>query len=402
MLTVKDKTIKYDYSQCQQCGICESVCPKQAITMKFLENGLHEVVLDEDKCVRCQKCVKCCPANKKMLLHDDYLKEMPNKKYFLGYNKDNTIRRLSSSGGVCKTLIINSLKQGLVEGVYTMKKLCEYPSGEGEFYTKENVPDYADLANSVYHSVMIGTNIKKVQKCERLMIVGTSCQLRALEVALKGKYTELIKICIFCKQQKTLDSTRFLAKVNGLKIPENLKFSTRYRGEGWPGIVRVREAEMPWNRASQLPFGRRLWTVPGCNVCGDPFGMECNADITLMDPWLIKAENDFGETLVTVHSERGMQLLGECKDVVVENKSYKEVKPALGLGDVWRKRVLVPYFRGDATDEVVIQAGKAEEKQRHLLSSWAMNLPRLPFVFYRVMFHLPDLRNKILKYNDGY
>ena len=188
--------------------------------------------------------------------------------------------------------------------------------------------------------------------------------------------------------------------MNGRKLPENLKFSTRYRGDGWPGIVRVGEAEMPWNRASQLPLGRRLWTVPGCNVCGDPFGMECNADITLMDPWLIKKENALGETLVTIHTECGMQLLCDCKDIVTESKTYEEIKPALGLGDVWRKRALVPYFRGEAQDELIIRAGKAEQKQRRLLTLLVTKLPRLPFFFYRVIFHFPDVRNKILIYKD--
>lgn len=346
MLEFKEKKITYDYSQCQQCGVCEAVCPKQAITMGFLENGTHTVSIDEEKCIKCQKCVKCCPSNKTSN-NEAYLEGMPNKLYFMAYNKDNAVRRASSSGGTCKTLIINSLKQGLVDGVYTLRKLATYPSGEGAFFTKDNIPSYDELANSVYHSVMIGSNIDKVQKCERLMLVGTSCQLRALEVALKGKYKELIKVCIFCKQQKTLESTRFLAKVMGTTVPKNLNFSTRYRGEGWPGIVRVREAELPYSRAAQLPFGRRLWTVPGCNVCGDPFGMESGADISLMDPWCIRSTNDLGETLVTVHSEKGHELIKMCNDLIAEPKSYQEIKPALGEQDVWRKRSLVPYFRGE-------------------------------------------------------
>ncbi len=398
MLTFKEK-ITYDYSQCQQCGVCEAVCPKQAITMTLRKNGTHEVSVDEDKCIKCQRCAKCCPANRPMT-DSSYMERLKHKSYFLGYNKDKAIRRASSSGGVCKTLIINSLLQELVDGVYTLRRLDTYPSGEGAFYTKDNVPSYKDLANSVYHSVMIGSNLKDVQTCNRLMIVGTSCQLRALEVALKGKYKELVKVCIFCKQQKTLDSTRFLAKAMGTKVPDNLNFSTRYRGEGWPGTVRVREAELPYARAAQLPFGRRLWTVPGCDVCGDPFGMECGADITLMDPWIIKQANDLGETLVTVHTDRGLTLLRSCQDIVMENRTYKSVKPALGLGDVWRKRQLVAYFRGKAEAPVNVKAAKAELLQRRLLRTMAERLPRLPILCYRIMAHFPDLRNKVLKYKD--
>ena len=261
MLTFENNKITYNYSQCQQCGVCEAVCPKCAITMKFISNGTHEVLVDNDICIKCQKCVKCCPANKTMQ-KDDYFKDFTNNAYFLGYNANLEIRRASSSGGVCKTLVIDSLKQGLVDGVYTLKRLDHYPGGEGMFYTIDNIPSYNDLANSVYHSVMIGTNLNKVKKCNRLMIVGTACQLRALEKALKGKYNELVKICIFCKQQKTLESTRFLAKMMGAKIPENLNFSTRYRGDGWQGIVHIGEAQLPYSRAAQLPSRERFRATP--------------------------------------------------------------------------------------------------------------------------------------------
>ena len=183
MLTFENNKITYNYSQCQQCGVCEAVCPKCAITMKFISNGTHEVLVDNDICIKCQKCVKCCPANKTMQ-KDDYFKDFKNNAYFLGYNANLEIRRASSSGGVCKTLVIDSLKQGLVDGVYTLKRLDHYPGGEGMFYTIDNIPSYNDLANSVYHSVMIGTNLNKVKKCNRLMIVDHSAQTVPL-VSLK-------------------------------------------------------------------------------------------------------------------------------------------------------------------------------------------------------------------------
>lgn len=229
------------------------------------------------------------------------------------------------------------------------------------------------------------------------MLVGTSCQLRALEKALRGKYQTLIKVCIFCKQQKSIDSTRFLAKAMGASLPENLKISTRYRGNGWPGIVRVMGAELPWNRAAQLPFGRRLWSVPGCNVCGDPFGMETNADITLMDPWKIREANELGETLITVHTSEGMDLLKSVSAIALEEKSFADIEPALDLTDIRRKRELVAFFRGENVDKRIRRAGKSEQFQRALLQNMAMKLPRMPFIFYRIMCKFPDLRNIILK-----
>lgn len=397
MLVFENGKVEYDYSQCQQCGVCEAVCPKQAITMGFLENGTHEVIVNHDKCIKCQKCVKSCPANKPMS-EGDYLKDIPNSQYYLGHNVNSRVCRASSSGGVCKTIIIESLKCGLVDGVYALKKLDTYPSGEGWFYTKNNIPDYDDLANSVYHSVMIGTNIDKVEKCNRLMIVGTSCQLRALEIALKGKYQELIKICIFCKQQKTFDSTRFLAKAMGVKIPESLKVPIRYRGDGWPGIVRVREAQQLWNRAAVLPFGRRLWTVAGCDSCGDPFGIEVKSDMSLMDPWCIWEPTWLGETLIKVNTMNGVRLLEQLPNLVLKLKSYQEALPALGISDVLRKRAIVPFFRKTNSDVIIDKAGKAELNQRRIIQALVSFFPRMPYAFYySIAKFFPDLRNRILK-----
>lgn len=395
MLSLSNR-ISYDYLQCQQCGTCEAVCPKQAISLQRMKNGLMEVIIDDDKCIRCKRCVCVCPAVGRGG-KSDYFAEIPLKHYFLGYNKENAIRHDASSGGVCKTLMIEALKNGLVDGVYSLHKCEEYPQAEGEFYTRENMPTFDGVPNSVYHSVLLGRNIHKVQKCNRLMLVGTSCQLRALEKALRGKYQTLIKVCIFCKQQKSIDSTRFLAKAMGASLPENLKISIRYRGNGWPGIVRVMGAELPWNRAAQLPFGRRLWSVPGCNVCGDPFGMETNADITLMDPWKIREANELGETLITVHTSEGMDLLKSVSAIALEEKSFADIEPALDLTDIRRKRELVAFFRGENVDKRIRRAGKSEQFQRALLQNMAMKLPRMPFIFYRIMCKFPDLRNIILK-----
>lgn len=103
------------------------------------------------------------------------------------------------------------------------------------------------------------------------MIVGTPCQLKVMEKMLKDKYQELIKVCIFCKQQKTLNSTRFLAKVMKTKVPVNLLFTVCYRGKGWPGIVNVDGAQLSWNKAAQLPLEEGCGLCR-CNICETRLG----------------------------------------------------------------------------------------------------------------------------------
>lgn len=396
MLEFLKDQIVYNNSGCQQCGICEAICPTRAISVMLCDNGLSHIKINQEKCIKCKKCISCCPANKKEIFKG-YFSSIANKNYYLGYNCNNLIRQQSSSGGVCKTIIIEGLKSKQLDGVYSLGKCEKFPRAEGAFYTINKLPNYEDIPNSVYHSFMIGRNIDQVKKCNRLMIVGTSCQLKALENALKGKCNELVKICIFCKQQKSLDSTRFLAKVMGTFISGDLNFSYQYRGNGWPGIVTINNKKIMWDKAAQLPFGRRLWTVPGCNICGDPFGLGVNADITLMDPWVIRKPNDLGETLIIAHTERGSELLRDIPNLVVKAATYTKIEPALGLVDIRRKQQLVSYFRGEYCDGKIKWAGRMEQLQRICLQMLAMKLPKLPFIFYRIICKIPDWRNIILK-----
>ena len=117
MLVLENNNIRFIFSHCQQCGFCENVCPTRAILMHQRNDGLSDIIIEQDKCIRCQKCIKVCPSVNSEL-SKEYLSSLFNKKYYLGYNQDELIRRESSSGGVCKTLIIEGLESGYVDGVY--------------------------------------------------------------------------------------------------------------------------------------------------------------------------------------------------------------------------------------------------------------------------------------------
>lgn len=64
MLEAINNNISYNFNQCQQCGICYAVCRKKAITLSTRPDGLHDIIINPDICIRCGKCVKSYPANK--------------------------------------------------------------------------------------------------------------------------------------------------------------------------------------------------------------------------------------------------------------------------------------------------------------------------------------------------
>jgi coenzyme F420-reducing hydrogenase beta subunit len=393
MLTILND-ISFEISKCQQCGTCLFVCPVNAISATRTTIGLNEITINNETCIRCLKCVNVCPANKKVV-SDASLNSLNKRDYYLVYNQNIEIRKNASSGGVARTLLVEGLKSGIIDGAYTLKQTSTYPFCEGEFYHKNNIPDYQDIPNSVYHSVLVNQNLNRIAKTNRLMVIGTGCQLKGIEHVLKGKFNELIKVCIFCKQQKTFESTRFLAKIMGTKVSMDKHFTFNYRGSGWPGVVKINHSELDWDIAARIPFGRRLWTVPGCNICSNPFGEE--VDLTLMDPWKIEKESGLGKTLTIVHTKAGEALLKSLSNLLFEVKSYSEIEDAMDLKDIRRKQQLIPYFRGEKCDPKIRIAGKLEEFQRWYLSRIVNLLPRMPVAFYKILNKIPDLRNLILR-----
>lgn len=47
---------------CRDCGLCEVICPRTAISRKSLPNNEYEMVSDPDKCIGCGFCAQACPC----------------------------------------------------------------------------------------------------------------------------------------------------------------------------------------------------------------------------------------------------------------------------------------------------------------------------------------------------
>lgn len=397
MLRLKDGLIEYNYNFCQQCGACLSACPKQAISQCILPNGLSKIVVNGDSCIRCKRCVAICPANRNDSCDRQYA-DFSNYKYFLSHNADEGIRYAQTSGGAAKTMGIECLRSGLIDGLYCLKKTDSYPFAEGEFYTHENIPAYDDIPNSIYHSVMASRELYKVYRCKNLMVIGTTCQLYAAERVLKGKCENLIKIVIFCKQQKTKGSLRYLAKLSKVKLPKDDNYQLSYRGDGWTGNTTFLGRKIPYKDFSYLPFGKRLWTVPGCNACVDPYGVNIEADIAILDPRYICKEGSTGESLLVVMSKTGNELVQKTPELVSSVIDYSEVLPALGLNDIHLKRATAACYRGNKVSTLVGIATKLEFMNRRILEGVVGFLPSMPLAFYKSISKiLPNWRDILIR-----
>ena len=106
MVTINDK------SNCCGCTACAAVCPQQCITMKEDNEGFLYPFVNSLACVNCRLCEKVCPIEKgknerenSTLSREEYTKErlaLENNlpEFFVAYNKNNSIRDKSTSGGL--------------------------------------------------------------------------------------------------------------------------------------------------------------------------------------------------------------------------------------------------------------------------------------------------------------
>lgn len=392
MILFRDNRISFDIAKCMQCGACIAACSVKALSAVKTNIGLFDIKLDTNACILCRKCEYVCPVETLCNSNIDSESFVNKSRSFLAFANDNSVRAYASSGGVVRTVIKFGLERNIFDAVYTLNSIENYPYAEGKIYFDSI--DCVNIPRSIYHPVLTNENLKFKGKIDKMLIVGTSCQLLSAERLLKDKVNHLYKICIFCKQQKTIESTRFISKMaSGESCLIDNEHPPRYRGNGWPGDIVINNKSIKWEKAAALPFGRRLWRVPGCKLCPNPFGID--ADITVMDPWGIEKESNLGKNLLFCNSYKGeklLELLGN--DIYIENVCKEDVIKSVNIADIKRKQLLIPFYLKRNTSLLYKLAGCLEVFQTYIYEQVLMKL-KLPFIVYKIMAHLPDLRNII-------
>lgn len=98
--------INMDKTLCTGCGVCAAVCPVQSITMV---KGAYDFLypsIDETSCINCNKCDRFC------YVQSEKTAVAKEPTVYIGYNKNETQRLNSSSGGIFIVLAEKILSLG--------------------------------------------------------------------------------------------------------------------------------------------------------------------------------------------------------------------------------------------------------------------------------------------------
>ena len=303
-----------DHTRCTGCTACASGCPRDAITMERDREGFAYPNVDLDKCVHCGHCTAVCP-----LLREREPKPLP--AVFAAWNRDESIRKDSTSGGAFTALADYVLEGGGVVfgAAFDGKQHLRHVA----CFRKE---DLWRLRGAKYVQSDLGDTFRAVREALKTRLVlfsGTPCQVDGLYRYLGGRPENLITCDLVChgvpspgvwedmarsieqRKRKGLQAVRFRNKVTGWK---DSHFTTVY-DDGTVDTAPLFRTE--YGRA----FGRALFLRPSCYRCAYT-NMNRPGDFTLGDFWGLRddelpEQQEKGINLLMVNTPHGSHIFDQ-------------------------------------------------------------------------------------------
>lgn len=250
-------------------------------------------------------------------------------KVYAAYNKDENIRKNSSSGGVFYEIaraVIN--RKGIVFG-------AKYDENWNVIHGHaENLEEIKEFLGSKYTQSAVRNECievkRELDKGRWCLFSGTPCQIAGLKAYLGKPYTQLLTIDFICHGVPSRSVWReYVQQHNKEKIRA---ISFRDKTEGWLKFslkIEYTDGEVYRKSLSEdlymKGFLQDIYLRPSCYECVFR-GMERFSDITLADYWGVQKDlpemfDDKGTSVVFIHSEFGAEI---CQQISGKFK-YLEV-----------------------------------------------------------------------------
>lgn len=313
-----------DKEKCCGCHACYNICPKEAIKMETDEKGFKYPVIDTKKCVKCGLCKKICPV-----LNNKENKNEPIA--YCAYNKNEEVRKQSSSGGIFTLLAEEILdRNGVIFGASFDKEynVCHT-------YI-ENKNELSKFRGSKYVQSSIGNTYKKakmfLENDKYVLFTGTPCQIEGLKKFLNKDYEKLYTQDIICHG---VPSPKVWEKYkeyrNKIDTNEIKRINFRNKDNGWKEYnmdFEYKNSEYKNNHNNDLYMQAFLKNTILRDSCYNCHFKKTNriSDITLADFWGIEKvvpqmDDNKGTSLVIVNSKKGKELVEKIESKII----YRQV-----------------------------------------------------------------------------
>ncbi|MGL4518784.1 MAG: Coenzyme F420 hydrogenase/dehydrogenase, beta subunit C-terminal domain [Phocaeicola sp.] len=297
--------------ECVGCNACTQICPKSCIAMREDHEGFLYPKVDESLCIDCSLCEKVCPV---------LVQSEPSAVEPLTYaakNRDENIRRESSSGGLFTLLAQETIRQG---GVVFGARFDQ--NWEVEHHHVESIEELSLFRGSKYLQSRVGNSFAEARESlksgRQVLFSGTPCQIAGLKLFLRKDYPNLLTVDFVCHGVPSPKVWRlYLDEVTKGRSLE-LKYVTfRNKERGWKRYsfeasgVDLSFKQLGSENVYMRGFLRDLYLRPSCHACPAK-SFKSGSDLTIADFWgiqniLPEFDDDKGASLVMISSERGRE-----------------------------------------------------------------------------------------------
>lgn len=319
--------------ECCGCGACYSICPKNAISMKYDEEGFEYPVIDDKICVNCNSCSKVCPVQ-------NHVCESEFKvQAFAAYNLKEEQRLQSSSGGIFPLIAEYFLQNGGV--VYGAAFTDNF---EVEHIGITRMSELKRLQGSKYVQSRLGRIFLDVKDAlldnKIVLFSGTPCQVEGLKSFLIKDYNNLYTIDLVCHGVPSpIIWQKYLNEEYGIDSITYINF--RDKKNGWANFdlqvsANTESSHEPnpiaiYKEDYLRGFLKELYLRPSCHNCSFK-RIKHVSDVTLGDLWGNKticpdfADDNKGISAVFVQSKKGELLLEQIESMVkIQSINIKDV-----------------------------------------------------------------------------
>ena len=314
---------------CIGCGACASV-PGSPIQMKLNEHGQFQANFEPSaNDTSLSISVRAvCPFSGEESNEDRIAQELFGKDceyhdkigYYLatyaGYVSEENFRDRGSSGGIGSWVLVQLLKEGIVDGVIHVHQRSPSNDDPRLFHYKfsKTVKQILNGAKSRYYPIEMSEVMQLVREQPgRYAIVGIPCFIKAVRLLMRQDaiLAERIRFCVglICGHLKSTRYAEMFAWQCGIEPDKLLSIDFRKKLSGEPankyGIEvtglkdgQVVTAVRPCYKLYGSDWGQGFFKYKACDYCDDVVAE--TADVVVGDAWLPKYKVDGRGTNVIV------------------------------------------------------------------------------------------------------
>lgn len=308
---------------CTGCGACAVACPKKCISMKPDKLGEVKPYINNEFCIHCDKCKKICPQENPLDL-------VYPKLCYAVWSKNENDLIYSSSGGFAAALYRYSIENKIkAYGCdYTEDLKCEHFLVD-DFDKLKRVQSSKYSQSTSY--VVFDIIRQQLTNGEKVVFIGTPCQVAGLKKYLSKDYPSLVTIDLVC--HGTPPNQYLIEHIKKIVRNGERTLKIRFRGEYDQQLTLWDDKKIIYKKGYKEDlyfdsFYKNIISMNSCYHCKYATSKRVS-DITIGDFWglgklkTIKALSS-RPSLVLINTDRGESLFNELKPILQFEKREVE------------------------------------------------------------------------------